>query len=235
MSGSVLKVPLLLAVALGTHLTMTPPNPPPAPSEQLAPRGIERVAPKWIPLLIKGLFLCCIVSESLVILVQRFPSFPFAARILATLDPVGGASRLTLTRSFLVGVLLNAAGTALRVYCYAALRSLFTFELGIRTDHHLVTSGVYSVVRHPSYSGGVLSGIGVALCTLTRGAWIVECTGLAAPRSAVAAVWAVGLSGASIGLRTRMRKEDGMLKERFGREWDEWAKRVPWWLVPGVY
>lgn len=47
-----LKAPLLLAVALGTHLTMTPPNPPPPPAEQLPPRGLERVA-VMVPLLIK--------------------------------------------------------------------------------------------------------------------------------------------------------------------------------------
>ncbi|KAJ6516944.1 hypothetical protein C8R47DRAFT_1088686 [Mycena vitilis] len=38
-----------------------------------------------------------------------------------------------------------------RCNCYAALRTLFIFELGIRTDHHLVTSGLYTLVRHPSY------------------------------------------------------------------------------------
>ncbi|KAJ6498483.1 hypothetical protein C8R47DRAFT_1111891 [Mycena vitilis] len=235
MSVSVLKVPLLLAVALGTHLTMTPPNPPPTPSEQLRPRGIERVAPKWVPLLIKGLFLCCIVSESLVVLLHRFSSLPFAEQILATLDAVGGASRLGLTPLFFTGFVLNAAGSALRVHCYAALAALFTFELGIRTDHHLITSGVYGFVRHPSYSGGILAGIGVALCTLTPGAWMVECTGLAASRGVIAALWTVGLTGATVGLRTRMGKEDAMLRERFGRQWDEWAKCVPCWLVPGVY
>lgn len=126
------------------------------------------------------------------------------------------------------------AGTALRVHCYTALRTLFTFELGIRADHRLITTGLYAVVRHPSYSGGVLAGTGIVMCTLAPGSWAVECTGLVGPRS-LAALWVVGFGAAGVGLRTRMKKEDTMLKERFGKEWEDWATRVPCWIVPGVY
>ncbi|KAJ6516950.1 hypothetical protein C8R47DRAFT_1268772 [Mycena vitilis] len=232
---SALKVPLLLVVAIGTHLTNTPPNPSPPTAEQLSPPGIKRAAPKWIPFLINVLFLSCIMSESLVLLEGRFPALPFVKRILAAFDPVGGSSRLALTPLFLAGVVLNVVGSAVRLHCYAALRTLFTFELGIHKDHHLITTGVYGVVRHPSYSGGVVSVIGVAMCTLTPGTWIIECTTFAAPRGVIAAICVIGLTAAAVGLRTRMQKEDEMLRKRFGREWDEWAARVPCWVIPGVY
>jgi len=29
--------------------------------------------------------------------------------------------------------------------------------------------------------------------------------------------------------------EDGMLKKQFGNEWDEWAERVKYRVVPGVF
>jgi protein-S-isoprenylcysteine O-methyltransferase Ste14 len=29
--------------------------------------------------------------------------------------------------------------------------------------------------------------------------------------------------------------EDEMLKKEFGKKWDEWAKKVPYRLVPGIY
>ncbi|KAJ7347193.1 hypothetical protein DFH08DRAFT_867550 [Mycena albidolilacea] len=228
-----LKAPLLLAVALGTHLTMTPPNPPPPPAEQLPPRGLERVA-VVVPLLIKGLFLTSTISEFLIILAQRFPSLLLSSEILVTLDPAHGASKLEFTRLFLFGAALSLAGTALRVHCYAVLRKFFTFQLSIRADHHLITTGPYAVVRHPSYTGALLAGTGAVFCTLAPGGWVVECMGVLGPRG-LAALWTVGFTIAGIGLRTRMRKEDGMLKERFGKEWEAWAVRVPYWIVPGVY
>ncbi|KAF7368358.1 hypothetical protein MVEN_00157400 [Mycena venus] len=93
------------------------------------------------------------------------------------LDPAEGASRLAFTLLFLLCT-LTLTDTALR--------------LGIRADHQLIKTGPYAVVRHLSYSGGVLAGTGVA------------------PRG-------IGLAAAGIGLRTRMRS--AMLKERLGKEW----------------
>ncbi|KAJ7042343.1 hypothetical protein C8F04DRAFT_1077444 [Mycena alexandri] len=234
---STLKIPLLLAVALGTHATMTPPNPPPTPAEQLPPRGIERAAPKWIPLLLKGFFLTCTLAETTVLLPRLLPelfSIPFAQRSLEIFDPAHGAPRLALTPLFLTGAALTLFGSALRVHCYAALRTLFTFELGIRRDHQLITTGPYATVRHPSYAGAALAGVGVVMCTLAPGSWAVECTGLFTRRR-IATLWIVGLVGAGMGLRTRMKMEDRMLKERFGKEWETWATRVPRWILPGVY
>jgi protein-S-isoprenylcysteine O-methyltransferase Ste14 len=36
-------------------------------------------------------------------------------------------------------------------------------------------------------------------------------------------------------LLARMNKENTMMKKEFGKEWEEWAKNVPYQLVPGVY
>ena len=35
-------------------------------------------------------------------------------------------------------------------------------------------------------------------------------------------------------LFTRMNKEDTVLRREFKREWDEWAKRTPYQLIPYV-
>jgi protein-S-isoprenylcysteine O-methyltransferase Ste14 len=92
-------------------------------------------------------------------------------------------------------------------------------------------------VRHPSYSGALLAALGVALCHLSPGTWLVECAGLFEPqnRRILAAVWAVGSSVICAALTSRMRKEDAMLQKNFGREWDEWAARVPYKIIPGLY
>ena len=40
---------------------------------------------------------------------------------------------------------------------------MFTFEMSIRKDHMLITSGPYGVVRHPGYTGFLLVVIGMLL------------------------------------------------------------------------
>jgi protein-S-isoprenylcysteine O-methyltransferase Ste14 len=34
---------------------------------------------------------------------------------------------------------------------------------------------------------------------------------------------------------TRMSKEDKALRNQFGEKWDDWAKRVPYSIFPGIY
>ena len=34
---------------------------------------------------------------------------------------------------------------------------------------------------------------------------------------------------------TRMSKEDKALRNQFGKKWDDWAKRVPYAIFPGIY
>lgn len=38
-----------------------------------------------------------------------------------------------------------------------------------------------------------------------------------------------------VGLMLRMSKEDAALQKTFGDQWDDWARRVPYNLMPGVY
>lgn len=51
-----------------------------------------------------------------------------------------------------IGMVAVWIGGAIRIACYRELGRLFTYELTIREKHRLVTSGPYSIVRHPSYS-----------------------------------------------------------------------------------
>jgi len=40
---------------------------------------------------------------------------------------------------------------------------MFTFEMSIRKNHKLITSGPYAIVRHPSYVGVILVASGLML------------------------------------------------------------------------
>ncbi|KAJ6616791.1 hypothetical protein B0H10DRAFT_1948810 [Mycena sp. CBHHK59/15] len=156
--------------------------------------------------------------------------FPIATSILGALDRSGSASQIKTSFISLLGWALNLFGSSVRLYCYRRLSNLFTFELSIRKNHELITTGIYSIVRHPSYTGAILSGIGAALCHLTPGSWLMECSGLVAPgepwTQKIIPIWAVCLSIVFVALGTRMRKEDEMLKKNFGREWENWAAQI---------
>ena len=63
--------------------------------------------------------------------------------------PALDASNIQITPLFMVGWFFIVSGSLIRLASYRALGNLFTFELSIRKDHKLITSGPYSMVRYP--------------------------------------------------------------------------------------
>jgi len=57
----------------------------------------------------------------------------------------------------IVGAFMVTVGGLIRLECYRRLGRMFTFEMSIRKEHILVTSGPYGVVRHPGYTGALLA------------------------------------------------------------------------------
>ena len=51
---------------------------------------------------------------------------------------------------------------------------MFTFEMSIRRDHKLVTSGPYGVVRHPGYTGILLVVSGMLLLHASEVSFLLE-------------------------------------------------------------
>lgn len=62
-----------------------------------------------------------------------------------------------------IGLGLILLGCLLRFLTIRSLGREFTADVTIRTDHRLKTDGIYSYLRHPSYSCSVLSFIGFGL------------------------------------------------------------------------
>ena len=62
-----------------------------------------------------------------------------------------------------LGVVLFAAGGALRLWPVFVLGRRFSGLVAIQPGHELVTSGVYRVIRHPSYLGLLVNSLGWAL------------------------------------------------------------------------
>jgi protein-S-isoprenylcysteine O-methyltransferase Ste14 len=114
-----------------------------------------------------------------------------------------------------LGVVLFAAGGALRLWPVFALGRRFSGLVAIQPGHTLATSGVYSVIRHPSYLGLFVNSLGWALAF--RSGVGVLLTALLIPP-----------------LLSRINAEEKLLHTQFGAEYDVYRSRT-WRLIPGLY
>ncbi len=67
---------------------------------------------------------------------------------------------------FIIGLVMMTAGLALRWYSIWVLGTSFTCNVATRPGQQVVHSGPYRWVRHPSYTGGLLTVLGVLVCCL---------------------------------------------------------------------
>jgi protein-S-isoprenylcysteine O-methyltransferase len=74
-------------------------------------------------------------------------------------------SRLPL---FAVGLSLIVLGSLLRRYCFRTLGQYFTGDVRARSDQPVIRAGPYRLVRHPSYTAGMMMFIGIGLAL---GSW----------------------------------------------------------------
>ncbi|KAI6044742.1 hypothetical protein EDC04DRAFT_2560732 [Pisolithus marmoratus] len=153
-----------------------------------------------------------------------------SAYLDAALLPPSRSQKL-FTPVFITGILLSIIGSCIRVRCFQELGQFFTFDLTIHPDHKLVTSGPYAYVRHPAYTGSLLLIVGVTLSHLTAGSLLVEyllSSGRAVPVWAVWWIWTIAVA------LSRVAAEDRELQKRVGSEWDAYAAKVKYRLIPGV-
>lgn len=67
------------------------------------------------------------------------------------------------TPLFLVGIALILLGVALRWYAIWTLGRYFTRDVAVSADQQIVQNGPYRLIRHPAYSGTLLTMLGVGL------------------------------------------------------------------------
>ncbi len=114
-----------------------------------------------------------------------------------------------------VGVVLFAAGGALRIWPVFVLGDRFSGLVAIQPGHTLVTGGIYSKIRNPSYLGLLINVLG----------WGLGFNSL------------VGVLLAALlvpPLVARMHAEEQLLRSQFGAEYDAYFARTAR-LIPGVY
>jgi protein-S-isoprenylcysteine O-methyltransferase Ste14 len=114
-----------------------------------------------------------------------------------------------------LGVLLFAAGGALRLWPVFVLGHRFSGLVAIQPGHTLVTTGIYGLIRHPSYLGLLVNALGWALAF--RSAIGLLLTALLIPP-----------------LLARIRSEENLLRTQFGAAYDAYRARTSR-LIPGLY
>ncbi|KAI0349599.1 hypothetical protein OH77DRAFT_1594147 [Trametes cingulata] len=238
------KIPLLLAVLWAHRVSYSPPNPfasaPEAKSKESGLATCVRIVrPEWARRASRWTVRAVALCEILVILAAHVPIFasPYVLAVLDQHDPAGeGAKHLRITPTFALGWFLIISAALLRIACYRTMGKHFTFQITIHKDHRLVTSGPYSVVRHPGYSALLMIVLGTMLCSFGSGSWLRECGIMETSVGKVFGVaWVADLLYVPVVMVFfRLKTEDELLKKEFGREWEEWAKRTPYWLIPGI-
>jgi len=117
----------------------------------------------------------------------------------------------------ILGVILLVIGYVIHLgYSHKELK-----KGGVQAHRHsmqvrtLVTSGPYSKVRHPGYLGLILIYFGFALAFAV--AWMLVPAVIFTILTCLSAI-----------------KEEELLEEQFGKEYQEYARQVPWRFIPGI-
>ena len=116
----------------------------------------------------------------------------------------------------ILGILILSLGAIIGTLGRYQLRRFGHGVLSIQDEHQLITTGIYSFIRHPIYSGGILGIIGfylafqsfLLLIVLTLLYFIV--------------------------LRHRLLFEEKMMIDEFGESYEEYMKQTKR-LIPFIY
>jgi protein-S-isoprenylcysteine O-methyltransferase Ste14 len=114
------------------------------------------------------------------------------------------------------GLVVFVLGVVLRTWAILTLGRLFKFVVVIQDEHHVVDSGPYRLVRHPSYTGGLLAlaGAGLALHN-----WLSILAAAGVPLLAIL---------------IRIAAEEALLTRDLGDDYRTYARRTKR-LIPGLW
>jgi protein-S-isoprenylcysteine O-methyltransferase Ste14 len=112
-----------------------------------------------------------------------------------------------------MGLCFIVIGLIVRWVSILTLRKYFTTNVVIQNDHRIIKSGIYRFVRHPSYTGSIISFLGLGLAFVNWLATII----LVVP--------------ITIAFMKRIKIEERALENAFGEEYITYRKST-WLLFP---
>ncbi|KAK4190916.1 protein-S-isoprenylcysteine O-methyltransferase [Podospora australis] len=232
----------ILASTIGTYIALQHPNPnppsalcnrkPPTKHPDDDPDSFAR----WhltdkhfakFALSPLGLFSLCTIRLVLAYPPSPSPLSPLPSHLNPELITWSPSTFLPLF--FLLGI-----GIPLRLASYRSLGKDFTFALAEPTS--LKTDGLYRWVQHPSYTAVfIIIAANVALVGRTDGVmstWVSSDKWYSAIRDFEWAMLPVGVGVVWYAAWTRVRQEEKMLRQKFGKQWEDWhrgtGRFLPW-------
>ena len=128
-------------------------------------------------------------------------------------------ARIRIPELWLLGVslLFLVGGLVVRWTAILTLGRFFSTNVSIQQDHRLVRTGLFRLVRHPSYSGLLLLLLGMALSFAN---WLS---------------FAVIVVPFLAALLYRIRVEESSLVEVLGQDYVEYCRSTTKRLLPGIF
>ena len=138
----------------------------------------------------------------------------FISLIIAFLFAASGIASLP-SGAFYLGIGLMIAGILLRQWSIAVLGRYFSRTVGVQEGQAVVDRGPYRLVRHPAYTGSLLTMVGLGFVLQSWGAVLVL----------------IAFFGAAFGYRIHV--EEAVLTSKLGDKYVAYAKKTKR-LIPYV-
>jgi protein-S-isoprenylcysteine O-methyltransferase Ste14 len=117
---------------------------------------------------------------------------------------------------FWIGVVLMLIGVYIRMYSVWTLRKFFTLNVQIDNEQKIVKDGPYKYIRHPSYTGSILTLLGISISF----------------RSPFGIIATIIISALVYGFRIQI--EEKALEKSFGLSYEDYKKQT-WRLIPHIW
>lgn len=117
---------------------------------------------------------------------------------------------------FWIGIILTITGVLLRVFSVWTLRHFFTLSVQVSSVQNIVQNGPYKYLRHPAYTGNILTFTGFAMAFRSL-------PGILGTLIILAFIYAY-----------RIKVEENMLENKLGVSYRKY-KKTTWKIIPFMW
>ncbi|TCD66434.1 hypothetical protein EIP91_001370 [Steccherinum ochraceum] len=246
MAIPLMRIPFVVANTISIHASYQAPNPTPRSQERDKYWSRDETRDWMTPVvwvvvpLLKVINIALCFCEIYMTLATVYTSLRFTP-LHFILQPRGAKTLTALdiyfSAPFILSSIFMYAGAYLRRLCFRTLGRHFTFELSVKEEHQLITSGPYALVRHPSYLAAAIGMLGMVIAQLlSPGSWWVESNMWGTWQGKAFGTFWVAFSACFSGsLLARVPVEDLMLRTEFKEQWKSWRLRTPYAVIPFVW